>query len=79
MKARQSHIFPKAVDGHYVEPAWCYRSCRSDRAARVAAVLIQIAITVPRQQRQQQFENYLREEFADERRQAIADRELADA
>jgi hypothetical protein len=23
VKARLSHIFPKAVDGHYVEPAWC--------------------------------------------------------
>ena len=23
MKARRSHIFPKATDGHYVEPAWC--------------------------------------------------------
>jgi hypothetical protein len=23
MKARRSHIFPKAIDGHYVEPAWC--------------------------------------------------------
>jgi hypothetical protein len=57
-----------------------HRSCRSDRAARVAAILIQIAITVPRQQRQQQFENYLRDEFEDERRaQTIADRELADA
>lgn len=54
-------------------------SCRIDRAARVAANLIQISIAVPRQQRQQQFENYLRDEFADERRQAMTDRELADA
>jgi hypothetical protein len=23
VKARRSHIFPKATDGHYVEPAWC--------------------------------------------------------
>ncbi len=23
MRARRSHIFPKAIDGHYVEPAWC--------------------------------------------------------
>jgi hypothetical protein len=23
VKARRSHIFPKAADGHYVEPAWC--------------------------------------------------------
>src|SRR5262245_53326023 len=56
-----------------------HRSCRSDRAARVAAILSQISITVPRQQRQQQFENYLRDEFEDERRQTIADRELSDA
>jgi hypothetical protein len=56
-----------------------HRSCRTDRAVRVAATLIQISIAVPRRQRQQQFENYLRDEFADERRQAMTDRELADA
>jgi adenosylmethionine-8-amino-7-oxononanoate aminotransferase len=52
---------------------------RNSRAAAVAVAVIQIIKTAPRQQRQQQVEQYLRDEFADERRQAIADREPADA
>jgi hypothetical protein len=40
---------------------------------------IQIIKTAPHQQRQQQVEQYLANEFEDERRQAIADRELSDA
>jgi hypothetical protein len=56
-----------------------HRSCRSDRATAVAAALIQITITVPRQQRPEQFENYLRDEFWDECCQAVADREPVDA
>ena len=47
---------------------------RNDRAAAVAVAVIQIIKTVPRQQRQ-----YLRDEFDDERREALADRKLADA
>jgi hypothetical protein len=45
----------------------------------VAVAVIQIIKTAPRQKRQQQVEQYLRDEFEDERRQALADRELADA
>jgi hypothetical protein len=53
--------------------------CSRDRAAVVAVAVIQIIKTTPRQQRQQQLELYLRNEFEDERRQAIAHQELADA
>jgi adenosylmethionine-8-amino-7-oxononanoate aminotransferase len=52
---------------------------RNSRAAAVAVAVIQITKTAPRQKRQQQVEQYLRDEFEDERRQALADRELADA
>ena len=52
---------------------------RNSRAAAVAVAVIQIIKTAPRQQRQQQVEQYLRDEFDDERRHAIADREPADA
>jgi hypothetical protein len=51
----------------------------ADRAAVVAVAILQIAKTAPRRERQQQIERYLRTEFEDERRQVIADRELADA
>jgi hypothetical protein len=50
---------------------------RNDRA--VAVAVTQIIKTALHQQRQQQLEQYLRNEFEDERRQAIADREPADA
>jgi hypothetical protein len=50
-----------------------------DRAARVAVSVTQIFDTASPQERLQQLEDYLRDEFEDERRQAIADRELADA
>ena len=53
--------------------------CAIIRADQAAIAVLQIAGTAPPQQRQQQIEQYLRNEFADERRQAIADRELADA
>ena len=56
-----------------------HRSFKSDRAAVVAVALIQIMTTAPNKQRQQQLEQYLPNEFEDERRQALADRELADA
>jgi adenosylmethionine-8-amino-7-oxononanoate aminotransferase len=52
---------------------------RNSRAAAVAVAVIQIIKTAPRQKRQQQVEQYLANEFEDERRQAIADRGLADA
>jgi adenosylmethionine-8-amino-7-oxononanoate aminotransferase len=52
---------------------------RNSRAAAVAVAVIQIIKTAPRQKRQQQVEQYLRDEFEDERRQALADRELVDA
>jgi hypothetical protein len=52
---------------------------RNSRAAAVAVAIIQIIKTAPRQKWQQQVEEYLRDEFEDERRQALADRELADA
>jgi hypothetical protein len=50
----------------------------NDRAAAVAVAVMQIIKTAPRKQRQQQLEQYLRNEFEDERRQTITDRELAD-
>ena len=54
-------------------------NCRSDRAAITAVAVLQIIKTTPYQQRQQQVEQYLADEFENERRQAIADREMADA
>lgn len=51
----------------------------NSRAAAVAVAVIQIIKTAPRQQRQQQVEQYLHDEFEDERRDALVDRELADA
>jgi hypothetical protein len=53
--------------------------CSRDRASVVAVAVIQIIKTIPRRQRQQQLELYLRNEFEDEWRQAIADQELAGA
>jgi hypothetical protein len=53
-------------------------NCRSDRAAQAAVAILQIIKTAPCQRRQQ-LEQYLADEFEDERRQAIADRELVDA
>jgi hypothetical protein len=50
-----------------------------DRAAVVAVAAAQILETALPQERLQQLEDYLRDEFEDERRQAIADQELADA
>jgi adenosylmethionine-8-amino-7-oxononanoate aminotransferase len=50
----------------------------NDRAAAVAVAVMRIIKTAPRKQRQQQLEQYLRNEFEDERRQTITDRELAD-
>jgi adenosylmethionine-8-amino-7-oxononanoate aminotransferase len=50
----------------------------NDRAAAVAVAVMQIIKTAPRQRRQQQLEQYLRNEFEDERRQTVTDRELAD-
>jgi hypothetical protein len=50
-----------------------------DRATAVAVAVLQISATAPPRERQQRIEQYLRQEFEDERRQAIADRELADA
>jgi hypothetical protein len=55
------------------------RNSRADRATVTAIAVVQIATTAPPQQRQQQIEEYLRQEFADERRQVMADRELVDA
>ena len=49
-----------------------------DRATAAAVAVIQITSTAPRQQRQQQVEQCLRNEFEDERRQAAADRELSE-
>ena len=54
-------------------------NCRNDRAAIAAVAVFQIIKTAPYQQRQQQVEQYLRNEFEDERRQSMADRGLADA
>jgi len=45
----------------------------------VAVAAAQILETALPQERLQQLEDYLRDEFEDERRQAIADQELADA
>jgi hypothetical protein len=50
-----------------------------DWAAIVAQALLQIATTSRRQCLYQQFEEILRQEFAEERRQAMVDRRLADA
>jgi hypothetical protein len=50
-----------------------------DRAAVVAVAAAQILETALPQERLQQLEDYLRDEFEDERRQAIADLEPADA
>ena len=55
------------------------RNSRADRATAATIAVLQIATTAPPKQRQQQIEQYLRNEFEDERRQVIADRELADA
>jgi hypothetical protein len=55
------------------------RSSRSDRAAVAAVAVLQIIITAPSKQQQRLLEQYLRDEFEDERRQAMTDRELADA
>jgi hypothetical protein len=52
---------------------------RNSRAATVAVAITQIIKTAPHQKRQQQVEQYLANEFEDERRQTIADRELSDA
>jgi hypothetical protein len=54
-------------------------NCRSDRAAIVVVAVLQIITTAPICSRQQQVQQYLADEFEDERRQTIADRELADA
>jgi adenosylmethionine-8-amino-7-oxononanoate aminotransferase len=55
-----------------VESVW------NDRAAAVAVAVMQIIKTAPRRQRQQQLEQYLRNEFEDEWCQIVTDRELAD-
>ena len=52
---------------------------RNSRADQAAIAVLQIAGTAPPQQRQQQIAQYLANEFEELRRQAIADRELADA
>jgi hypothetical protein len=52
---------------------------RKSQAVAVAVAIIQIIKAAPHQQRQQQVEQYLANEFEDERRQAIADHELSDA
>lgn len=50
-----------------------------DRAAVVAAAILQIIATAPDHQRLQALENYLRDEITDIQRQAIADGEPPDA
>jgi hypothetical protein len=50
-----------------------------DRAAVVATAIEQIFATAPGPERQQAVEDYLRDEFADVQRQAIADCEPVDA
>jgi hypothetical protein len=50
-----------------------------DRAAAAAVAVTQIFRTASPQEQQQRVEQYLRDEFEDERRQVLADRELADA
>jgi hypothetical protein len=52
---------------------------RNSGAAAVAVAVLQIIMTALPQQRRHQVEQYLADEFEAERRQAIADRELADA
>ena len=49
-----------------------------DRAAAVTTAILQIFFTAPERRLRQAIEAYLRGEFADERRQAMADRELPD-
>ena len=67
------------VEATDLEGGRAMTTLRNSRVAAVAVAIIQIIKTAPRQQRQQQAERYLRDEFEDERRQATADRELADA
>ena len=50
-----------------------------DRAAVATTAILQIMTTAPSRQLRQQLEHYLRNEFAYERRDVIADRGLADA
>ena len=52
---------------------------RNSRADQAAIAVLQIAGIAPPQQRQQQIAQYLANEFEELRRQAIADREVADA
>jgi hypothetical protein len=55
------------------------RDVTRDRAAVVTTAVLQILMTAPWCRRRQQLELLLRDEFADERRQAIADRSSSDA
>jgi hypothetical protein len=50
----------------------------NDRAAVVAQTILAIIKQAPAVERRQQIEDLLRQEFADERRQAVADRSLPD-
>lgn len=65
------------VEGTDLEGAMT--TLRNSRAATVAVAVIHIVKTAPHQQREQQVEQYLHDEFEDERREALADQELADA
>ena len=67
------------ADESHAATAVPYRSHWNDRAAATAVAVAQIMMTAPCEERQQLIEQYLREEFADEQRQAVADRELVDA
>jgi hypothetical protein len=46
---------------------------RCDRAAVVAVAVLQIFETAPTSEREEAIEEYLRDEFLDEQRQALAD------
>jgi hypothetical protein len=45
----------------------------------IETAILQVVATAPRRRLRQAIEAYLRDKFADERRQAMADRELPDA
>ena len=54
-------------------------SLNRDRAAVVAAAILQIMATAPDHERLQTLENYLRDEFSDVEREAAADWSCRDA
>ena len=55
------------------------KSVNCDRAARVTTALLQAILATPRSGLRQQFEELLRDEFADIERQSAADRADVDA